>query len=66
MKYLIWRNVSTDKNVVMELEDGVQICMGGMFISWADETELYLRYFDYDKFEVTQREDIMIIVEVKE
>jgi len=66
MKYLIWRNVIAEKEVAMELGDELQLFIGGLFIDWDDETELKLRYFDWDEFEVVIKGNLMTVVEVKE
>jgi len=66
MKYLIWRNVMTEKEVAMELGDELQLFIGGLFIYWDDETELKLRYFDWDEFEVVIKGNLMTVIEVKE
>jgi len=56
----------TEKEVVMELSDEFQLHIGRIYVDWEDETEVTIRYFSWNKFEVSCERSLMSIVKVED
>jgi len=66
MKYLIWRCVNKDTEVTVKMDDIEQLRIGKLYISWDDNTELYLRYYYWDRFELHKIGNVTVVKVVGE